>query len=173
MHTLEDIYRKYLDRVFRICSRYCRDRESAEDLTQEAFLCIDRKLASFRGDSELGTWIYRLTTNCCLDHLRRQKSLDRLYADYLDSLVVRNLNSGGDRVLAKVDLERILSAFRPGVREILFLTLAEGLSYREAAEVLNLSKDAVAKTVLRFLKKFHPPREPRTEISKVHSGGVP
>jgi RNA polymerase sigma-70 factor (ECF subfamily) len=172
MHTLEDIYRKYLDRVFRICLRYCKDRESAEDLTQEAFLRIDRKLASFRGESELGTWIYRLATNCCLDHLRKQKSQDRLYADYLDSLVVRNLNSGGDRVLARVDLDRILSAFRPGVREILFLTLAEGLSYREAGEVLNLSKDAVAKTVFRFLQKFHPAQEPGSAVSRANAEGV-
>lgn len=154
--TLETIYRRYLDMIFRICSRYCKDRDEAEDLTQDTFIKIDRYLPSFRGESELGTWIYRLTTNCCLDHLRKRKSQHALYADYLDSLVVRNLNSDGDRVLAKVDLDRILGQFRPGVRQILFLTLAEGLSYREAGEVLSMSKDAVAKTVVRFLKKYRP-----------------
>jgi RNA polymerase sigma factor (sigma-70 family) len=154
--TLETIYRRHLDMIFRICSRYCKDREEAEDLTQDTFIKIDKHLPSFRGDSELGTWIYRLTTNCCLDHLRKRKSQHALYADYLDSLVVRNLNSSGDRVLAKIDLDRILGQYRPGVRQILFLTLAEGLSYREAGEVLSLSKDAVAKTVIRFLKKYRP-----------------
>jgi DNA-directed RNA polymerase specialized sigma24 family protein len=74
--------------------------------------------------------------------------------------VVGNLNSGGDRVLAKVDLERILGHFRPNVRQILFLSLAEGLNYRETAEVMSMSKDAVAKIVIRFLKKFRPPVEP-------------
>lgn len=143
--------------IFRICSRYCKDREEAEDLTQDAFVKIDKYLPSFRGDSELSTWIYRLTTNCCLDHLRKSKSRNALYVEYLDSVVVRNLNSGGDRVLAKVDLDRILRQFRPEVRQILFLTLAEGLSYREAGEVLSLSKDAVAKTVVRFIKKYRSP----------------
>jgi RNA polymerase sigma-70 factor (ECF subfamily) len=152
--TLEAIYHRHLNMIFRICSRYCKDREEAEDLTQDVFIRIDKNLGNFRGDSELGTWIYRLATNCCLDHLRKRKSRNQLYVDYLDSLVVRNLASGGDRVLAKVDLDRILGQFRPGVRQILFLTLAEGLSYREAAEVMSLSKEAVAKTVVRFLKKF-------------------
>jgi RNA polymerase sigma factor (sigma-70 family) len=152
--TLEDIYRSHLDLVFRICSRYCRDREEAEDLVQDTFLLLDRKLKSFRGDSALGTWVYRVTTNICLDHLRKQKTRMRLNLEYLDSLVVRNLDSGGDRVLAKLELDRILDHFRPETRQLLFLTLAEGLSYREAGEIMDLSPAAVAKTVIRFLKKF-------------------
>jgi RNA polymerase sigma factor (sigma-70 family) len=155
--TLESIYCRHLNMIFRICSRYCKDKEEAEDLAQDTFIKIDKHLPSFRGNSELSTWIYRLTTNCCLDHLRKRKSRNALYAEYLDSLVVRNLNSGGDRVLAKVDLDRILRQFRPEVRQILFLTLAEGLSYREAGEVMSVSKDAVAKTVVRFLKKYRSP----------------
>ncbi|MDB5049010.1 MAG: polymerase, sigma-24 subunit, subfamily [Fibrobacteres bacterium] len=154
MPTLEAIYRSHLDFVFRICSRYTRSREEAEDLAQETFLRIDRNLARFRGDSQLGTWIYRITTNCCLDYLRKRKGLDKLSADYLDSLVVGNLSTEGDRVLAKVDLENILRQFRPRVRQMLFLTLAEGLSYRETGEVMNISREAVAKTVMRFMKKF-------------------
>lgn len=156
MPTLEQLYRSHLDMIFRICSRYAKDREEAEDLTQETFLRIDKHLRSFRGDSQLGTWIYRIATNCCLDHLRKRKSQTRLYADYLDSLIRHNLSPQGDRVLAKVDLDRILAHLRPSVRQILFLTLAEGLSYREAGEVAGVSRDAVAKIVGRFLKKFHP-----------------
>jgi RNA polymerase sigma factor (sigma-70 family) len=159
MPTLEEIYHGYLDMVFRVCSRYCRNREEAEDLTQDVFLHIDKNLSSFRGESQLGTWIYRLATNCCLEHLRKCKRRNQLYGDYLESLVVRNLNSGGDRVLAKIDLDRILSRFRPAVRNVLFLTLAEGLSYREAAEVSGQSRDAVAKTVSRFLEKFKIPKD--------------
>ncbi len=155
MPTLEELYRSHLDMIFRICSRYTRDREEAEDLTQETFLRIDKNLARFRGDSQVSTWIYRVTTNCCLDHLRKRKIQNRLYADYLDSLVLRNLGPHGDRILAKLDLDRILGYLRPSLRQILFLTLAEGLSYREAGEVAGVSKEAVAKIVSRFLKKFH------------------
>jgi RNA polymerase sigma-70 factor (ECF subfamily) len=171
--TLEEIFRRYGDLVFRICRRYCRDREEAEDLAQETFLRLDRTLKSFRGDSELGTWIYRVATNVCLDHLRKGKSRTRLHADYLDSMVVSNLNPGGDPVLAKVDLDRILAHFRPSVRQTLFLTLAEGLSYREAAEVMGLSTAAVAKTVTRFLEKFRRGPAYRSESLRKSAASCP
>ena len=159
--------------VFRICSRYCQDKQEAEDLTQETFLRLERSLPSFRGDSVLGTWIYRISTNACLDHLRRRKVRTRLHADYLDSMVVGNLNSGGDKVLAKIDLDRILGHFRPIVRQTLFLTLAEGLSYREAAEVLDLSPAAVAKTVTRFMEKFRSKEAKRVRFNQAVGKACP
>jgi RNA polymerase sigma-70 factor, ECF subfamily len=167
MPTLEELYHSHLDMIFRICSRYTRDREEAEDLTQETFLRIDRNLVRFRGDSQLGTWIYRIATNCCLDHLRKHKSRTRVYVEYLDTLVLHNLSPEGDRVLAKIDLDRILAHLRPGVRHILFLTLAEGLSYREAGEVAGISRDAVGKIVGRFLKKFKSAASPAAAASPV------
>lgn len=166
MPSLEDLYRSHLDMVFRICSRYTKDREEAEDLTQETFVLINRNLQRFRGDSKPGTWIYRIATNCCLDHLRKRKSQFRLNAEYLDSMVLRNLSPEGDRVLAKIDLDRILGHLRPGVRQILFLSLAEGLSYREVGEVTGVSREAVAKTVVRFLKKHHPAALPAAEKAR-------
>lgn len=166
MPSLEDLYRSYLDMVFRICSRYTKDRDEAEDLTQETFILIDRNLRRFRGDSKPGTWIYRIATNCCLDHLRKRKSQSRLNADYLDSLVLRNLSPEGDRVLAKIDLDRILAHLRPGMRQILFLSLAEGLSYRDVSEVTGVSREAVAKIVVRFLKKQQRAALPPTEKSR-------
>lgn len=64
MPSLEELYRSHLDMVFRICSRYTKDRDEAEDLTQETFVLIDRNLPRFRGESRPGTWIYRIATNC-------------------------------------------------------------------------------------------------------------
>jgi RNA polymerase sigma factor (sigma-70 family) len=158
LQNLETIFNTYRDMVFRICSRYCKDTREAEDLTQEVFLHLGKALRSFRGDSGLGTWIYRVATNRCLSHLRKLKSRKGLYVEYLDTMVVHNMDSGGDKVLAKIDLEAILGNLRPSVRQMLFLSLAEGLSYRETAEVMNLSKEAVAKTVARFLTKYRKKR---------------
>ncbi len=152
--TLESIYRDHLQRVHRVCSRYCRNHEAAEDLTQDVFIRIHHGLKSFRGDSALGTWIYRLAVNTCLDHLRALKRRGGLHEAFMDDVVITHLSPLGDRVLAKVELDRILSPLRPLTRRILFLTLAEGLSYREAGEVLGLSRDSVAKTVIRFLHKY-------------------
>jgi RNA polymerase sigma factor (sigma-70 family) len=153
MPDLEDIYIRHRDFVFRICRRYARSRDDAEDLTQDTLIKVADRLDRFREESELRTWIYRVAVNVCLDHLRKCRRQDRNLENYLDEMVVRNLDSGGDRVLARLELDRILSPFRPAVRRILFLTLAEGLTYAEAADVLGMTSAAVAKTVHRFLAK--------------------
>jgi RNA polymerase sigma-70 factor (ECF subfamily) len=170
MPTLEEIYRTHLDLVFRVCLRYCKERSEAEDLTQDVFIRIDRTLGSFRGEAQLSTWIYRLAINCCLDHLRKKRRQQKLQVENIDELVLDNVHPG-DHVLAKIDLDRILKQFRPEVRRILFLTLAEGMSYRQAGEILGIPKDTVAKTVSRFLAKFKPsasPQPPQTDSGAVH-----
>jgi RNA polymerase sigma-70 factor, ECF subfamily len=151
---LEGVYRRHQKFVFGVCSRYTGSRSDAEDLTQETFVKVFRGLAGFRQESELGTWLYRMAVNTCLDYLRKRKRENRNLADFIDSMVVYNLDPDGDRVLAKLELERILGHLRPQLRAILFLTLAEGLSYSEAAGVMKLSQAAVSKSVSRFLKKY-------------------
>lgn len=153
MQPIDEIYSRYRDFVFRICSRYTRTRRDAEDLTQETFIKITLTLKGFRQESELSTWIYRVAVNSCLDHLRVLRRREKALEEHLDDLVVRNLDSGGDRILARIELDRILGKLSPTLRRSLFLTLAEGLSYAEAAKVLGLNASAVAKSVARFLKK--------------------
>lgn len=153
MREFSDIYPKYKDFVFRICSRYARSLDDAEDLTQETFVKALGRFGDFRGGSLVSTWLYRVAVNGCLDYLRRLRREEKNLEAFLDDMVVRNLAPEGDRVLARLELNRILGRIRPAVRKTLFLTLAEGLSYAEAAEVLGVSPSAVAKTVLRFLAK--------------------
>jgi RNA polymerase sigma factor (sigma-70 family) len=152
--AIDDLFRKYSPMVFRTCFRYTRNQEEAEDLTQEAFLKISRHIDGFREQSQLSTWIYRIAINCSLDHLRNKKRRDLLTGQYLDELVCKNLAGNGDAELARVDLERILGQTKPEVRQILFLTLAEGLSHQEAAEVMGKSKSAVSAVVSRFKRGF-------------------
>jgi RNA polymerase sigma factor (sigma-70 family) len=154
MEQLERIYVAYRDFVYRICSRYARNAAEAEDMTQETFIKIAGRLDGFRGESELGTWLYRVAVNRCLDALRRRRSEERHLQIYLDEIVIRNLAPDGDRILAKLTLDRILGKVRPRLRQTLFLTLAEGLTYSEAAAILKISPAAVSKSVSRYLKKF-------------------
>lgn len=160
---LEELYRAYSPMVFRVCSRYLKDREEAEDMAQEVFLKVDKGLASFQGGSAVGTWIYRVAVNVCLDHLRLHRRRADLLAGELDQGVVDNL-SAGDRELARIDLDRILSQADPDLREFLSLTCLEGLSYAEAAEVTGHGVLAVTKAVSRFKKaiqdRFGEPDKP-------------
>jgi RNA polymerase sigma factor (sigma-70 family) len=74
MHPeIEGIFKAHSPMVFRVCLRYAKDREEAEDLTQDVFLRIDGSLETFARNSKLATWIYRIAVNICLDYLRSSK----------------------------------------------------------------------------------------------------
>jgi RNA polymerase sigma-70 factor (ECF subfamily) len=164
------LYRRHLDFVFRICSRYANSKSDAEDLAQEAFVKASRNLDAFRGESEWATWLYRVAVNTCLDYLRKRKREYRNLSEFLDEMVVHNLDSGGDRALAKLEMERILRPLRPQLRVILFMTLAEGLTHAETAKVLNMSVAAVAKSVSRFLGKYRKQANVRSDGPSTSKG---
>jgi RNA polymerase sigma-70 factor (ECF subfamily) len=129
----------------------------AEDLLQEIFLAAHRKLDTFRGDSALGTWLYRLATNLCLDYLRSRTGRAIRITDPLDD-EPRLYDAGSRRLaegtLAKMDLERALAQLPEGCRAAFVLHDVEGLEHREVAEVLGIaegtSKSQVHKARLRL-----------------------
>lgn len=151
---LETVFRKYNDFVYRICFRYCRDAKDAEDLAQEVFLKLHRRLPEFRGDSAMTTWIFRIAANCCIDAIRARREHTRFEDCAPDGPDALRVSGHGDAALARIDLDRILAHTDPRTREILFLCLAEGCSHQEAGEITGLSKWAITKIVLRFQGKF-------------------
>ena len=82
--AFEELYRRFAPRVFTLACRMSGSRSSGEDLLQEIFLLVYRKLGSFKGEAALGTWVYRLATNCCLDHLRSRQHKLEMASDELD-----------------------------------------------------------------------------------------
>src|SRR6187200_1677359 len=85
--AFETIYRTHSGRLYSVACRMLGNPADAEDLLQEIFLAAHRKLDSFRGESALGTWLYRLTTNLCLDHLRSRAARTNQVTDALDDEV--------------------------------------------------------------------------------------
>lgn len=153
-HTIEDLYRRYSRMVFRVCLRYAGNRPEAEDLTQEIFLKLHSLAETFRQESQVGTWIYRISVNACIDFLRTKSRRSGLLLERLDELVLHNLSDHGDSILAKIRLDRILGEIKPETRQILFLVFAEGLDYGAAGEICGMSKAAAAKAVSRLRKKI-------------------
>src|SRR5947199_2622489 len=82
--AFEAIYRRHAPRVFSLACRMTGSRADGEDLLQEVFLLVHRKLDGFKGQSSLGTWIYRLAANCCVDFLRSRQHKERQATDELD-----------------------------------------------------------------------------------------
>src|SRR3954447_10323573 len=82
--AFEELYRAHAGKLFSIACRMVGNPTDAEDLLQEIFLSAHRKLDGFRGDSALGTWLYRLATNHCLDYLRSRAARTNQVTDPLD-----------------------------------------------------------------------------------------
>jgi RNA polymerase sigma-70 factor (ECF subfamily) len=155
--AFEEIYRAYAGKLFSLTTRMLGNRADAEDLLQEVFLSAHRKLDTFRGESSLGTWLYRLATNLCLDHLRSRAVRTRQATEWLgDEPAIPDTSSRGlaERAISRVDLERALSALPDGCRAAFILHDVEGLDHREVGEVLGIaegtSKSQVHKARLRL-----------------------
>src|ERR1700737_4550317 len=119
-------------RVYSVCLRMTNNTAEAEDLTQDAFLQVFRKLATFRGDSALSTWLYRIAVNTVLMHFRkkalRQISLDEPYNQDA-KLVRREYGSKDDRLVGSVDriaLGRAIKELPDGYKTIFLLHEVEG-----------------------------------------------
>ena len=148
---LNELFRKYSGMVFRICLRYTRNREDAEDMVSEVFLKVNASLHKYRGESKPMVWIYRIAVNQCLDLLRSKRSRKEFDAGDLDFLRGAPVQGGhGDQCLARITLDRILEKINPITRKSLFLHYVEGLPHHEVAQVLGPTREAVTKRLNRF-----------------------
>lgn len=75
--NFEQIYNTYWDKVFRLCLGYFNDHALAQDLAQDVFVRVWQYLPTFKGKSDIGTWIFRIATNVCLRQSQRQKSISQ------------------------------------------------------------------------------------------------
>ena len=129
----------------------------AEDMLQEIFLAAHRKLESFRGESALGTWLYRLAVNLCLDYLRSRTGRAIHMTDALDDEpAFPDAGSHGlaDRVVTRMDLERAMAQLPEGCRTAFVLHDVQGLEHREVGEIMGIaegtSKSQVHKARMRL-----------------------
>ena len=139
------IFNAHKARIYSVCLRMTNNTAEAEDLTQDAFLQVFRKLATFRGDSALSTWLYRIAVNTVLMHFRkkvlRQVSLDEPYNQDAKN-VRREYGRRDDRLTGSVDriaLARAIQELPHGYRTIFLLHEVEGYEHQEIAELLDCS----------------------------------
>ncbi len=112
-------------------------REDADDVLHEVFLTVYRKLDGFKGDSALGTWLYRLTMNRCVDFLRQRRARHGKETGAVEALATRGAATASAEL--RLDLERAVGALPEGCRAAFLLHDVEGLQHREIGEVLGIS----------------------------------
>lgn len=146
--------------LWRICWRYTRSTPDAQDCLQETMVKAWRALPSFRGDSKIETWLYRLCVSCCVDHLR---AASRYRAESADALAETGFNPADpapqpeETVLAREKQRRIHQAIHrlPDVmRDTLILAVLEGRSYEETAELTGTTVGTVKSRLSRARQKL-------------------
>jgi RNA polymerase sigma-70 factor (ECF subfamily) len=142
-NAFEELYRQHARRLYSLAVRMIGSADDAEDLLQEVFLQAHRKLGGFRGESTLGTWLYRLTMNHCLDHLRgRQAKMSRATESLDEEGAVEPVAPAPvlPPAISRMDLERAIDLLPPGSKAAFLLHDVQGFEHREIAEILGVSE---------------------------------
>ena len=140
MDAFETIYNQHAARIYTLACRMAGSPHDGEDLLQEIFLQAHRKLASFKGDSSLGTWLYRLALNHCLDYVRSRRAKMGRLTDTLDAEGAMEPVAARETPIARVDLERALQQLPQGCREAFVLHDVEGFDHKEVAKLLGIAE---------------------------------
>lgn len=145
-------------KIYALCYRMTGNPHDAQDTAQEAFFSAWRSLPTFKGDSAFGTWLYRLATNACIDHLRKQKRRTTTSLSYGDDdtefqLELTDPSLTPDKKLEQKEimqsLHEGLDALPPHHRDVLLLRELSGLTYQEIAERLHLDLGTVKSRIAR------------------------
>lgn len=144
--AFEILYNMHKRRVYSLCLRMLGNIAEAEDLTQEAFLQLHRKISTFRGDSAFSTWLHRMAVNVVLMHLRKKGlqlvSLEETMEPTQEDgprkdFGTRDLTLSGS--IDRVTLERAVEELPPGYRMVFVLHDVEGYEHNEIAGMLQCS----------------------------------
>jgi len=144
--AFEVLYGLHKRRVYSLCLRMTGNTAEAEDLTQEAFLQLYRKIATFRGESAFSTWLHRLSVNVVLMHLRKkglpEVSLEESLEPQQEDGPRRDFGARDDVLAGSIDrlhLQRAVEGLPPGYRVIFVLHDVEGYEHNEIAEIMGCS----------------------------------
>jgi RNA polymerase sigma-70 factor (ECF subfamily) len=152
------LVRSYDRPVLRLAMNLLRNPEDARDVYQEAFLRVYRNLHSFRLDSSFQTWLYRIVTNVCLDHLRRRKVRKEEPADPVQEARYKSRDADPQRSLLSKELgariRQVLGELTPRERTVFELRHYHGHRLKDIGEMLGTSEDAAKNCLFRVTQKM-------------------
>ncbi len=140
--AFEVIYERYHRRTFSLCLRMLSNQTEAEDLTQEVFIQLFRKIGSFRGDSAFSTWLHRLTVNQVLMHFRRRSVKNERTSDdgeMPEQTVHGTSNPSKMQVIDRIALKNAIALLPYGYRNVFILHDVEGFEHEEVARLMGIS----------------------------------
>lgn len=144
--SLALLWQRYSKNVLNLAYRMMKDRDQAEDILMDVFALVPKAIQNFRGESSLGTWLYRLTANASLMKLRAQKRHRELEDDHLEDIEELALGSKFAECNNSYNpqlLEAALSKLNAQTRSMLWLKDAEGLDIKDIAEIFDMPEGTV------------------------------
>ena len=136
MEAFEALYRRHSSAIFGLALRMLQNRADAEDMLQEVFLQAYDRLPSFEGRSAFGTWLYRLSVNRCLDHLRSRGAKEQSRTEPLTPELPGRVSASGLRGL---EIERAIGELPPSSRAAFLLHHVAGFDHKEVGEMLGIA----------------------------------
>ena len=141
MQAFEELYQRHNRRVYSLCLRMTQNVSEAEDLAQEAFIQLFRKIGSFRGESAFTTWLHRLTVNQVLMRFRRNKARREDTLEDEEGQPTHESWSAAParatQLIDRVTLESAIAQLPPGYRAAFILHDVEGYDHEEVARMLG------------------------------------
>ena len=151
--AFEVLYREHSPRLYALARRMTGSPQESEDLLQDIFLQVHRKLDSYRGDAALGTWLYRLAIRQCLDFLRSRQGRMRAASHPLEeegTYMPATRETPG----ARIDIERAVAQLPEGCRTAFVLHDVEGLEHKQIGELLGVSENTSKTQVFKARLKL-------------------
>ncbi len=155
--AFEQLYWKHHRRVFGVCMRMTKNVTEAEDVTQQVFLLLFRKIGSFRGDSAFSTWLHRMTVNTMLMHFRKNKRIKESTTE--DGELPEGIYSGNKKhskpqFVDRIALTRAISEFPDGYRKVFILHDIQGYEHEEIGQMLGCAAGTSKSQLFKARKKL-------------------
>jgi len=156
------------------------DRELASDALQEACVTIFKTAHSFRGESKVFTWVYRLVTNACIDQLRKEKTrTSRNIEDDSLEFIGDDESDFSEKKSTEIAIRKALASISKDQREAVSLVWIEGYTVEEASEILAIPLGTAKsrchrgmKELAEILRELNPKMEPKVSSKRQKNGGV-
>jgi RNA polymerase sigma-70 factor (ECF subfamily) len=152
--SFEAIYKATSGFVYNVAYRVVHNSQDAEEITQEVFLNVHRKLKYFRGQSSFKTWVYRIAANCAINHSKktaRERVRRDEYCKYLNPWDASKKPDGSG---CREVIDLFLKVLNPDQRLCVTLRNIEGLNYQQIAHTLNISINTVRSRLSRAREKL-------------------
>ena len=134
----QELYQRFAPKMFGVCLRYAGNTEEAEDILQEGFIKVFKKMSSFRGEGSFEGWVRRIFVNTAIEHFRRktylqpvtereEETIEGSYLSVLDSL-------------AEKDIIQLVQQLSPGYRTVFNMYVVEGYTHKQIADIMGISE---------------------------------